>query len=673
MQQHITPKSASKLEKLLILAFSLAALYYYFSKILHLNETSLFWQICDDAYISLVYAKNLFNGLGLIYNEGEQVEGYTNFVWTLIMSVPFFIKQDPIIFIKVCGAISGIVLAMATYSTLYRSCGRLTAILTAALLISSESIIYMTQWGLETIFFAACLTSCLALMLGDKPQIKLSAVVYAITCMTRIEAIIFLPVLTLFLLFRSRKQCLTFIVLSMSIFSVYFLWRYQYYGYLMPNTFYAKVGGGGFKLVARGADYWVEQAKALGIFYPIILSVIAFPAMLFKRPADRSLLLSTALFFFLSITATAYICYVGGDVFNERFIIHYLSFYLIFSACIVRWILDLVSRQLGRKSYSEALTALIMAFLYLGIFTTPVRYPYSTHLTGWISLAQRLNADLRPHELFASDAAGALRYYAERNMIDILGLTDSTIAHKKVELGKGVAGHEKLDDQYVLSRSPVFITSWIDEDGLLGREFKKHFDFRANYELAYLLDTSQKEISDQRILNAANVVDYCNLLEKVSRINKTNGIYDWAAYKKRDSFIPVRLQYNDFSLGKDVVISADCSHPHRLKFSRKAPSDSYLVFGPYFRLAKGKYKITVAIEKLNGKELLFDIARNGKALWGTRITQELMGSNDYIFSHELTIEEAGEANWEFRFNLPSVENEAIIKYVEIENLARNLN
>jgi hypothetical protein len=42
----------------------------------------------DDAYISYRYGKNLMNGDGLVYNKGEYVEGYTNFLWTVI-TAPF--------------------------------------------------------------------------------------------------------------------------------------------------------------------------------------------------------------------------------------------------------------------------------------------------------------------------------------------------------------------------------------------------------------------------------------------------------------------------------------------------------------------------------------------------------------------------------------------------------
>jgi len=41
------------------------------------------WFLCDDAFISFRYVRNLLSGHGLVFNPGEYVEGYTNFLWVL--------------------------------------------------------------------------------------------------------------------------------------------------------------------------------------------------------------------------------------------------------------------------------------------------------------------------------------------------------------------------------------------------------------------------------------------------------------------------------------------------------------------------------------------------------------------------------------------------------------
>ncbi len=41
----------------------------------------------DDAYISFRYAANYLTGHGLVYNYGERVEGYTNFLWVMLLAL----------------------------------------------------------------------------------------------------------------------------------------------------------------------------------------------------------------------------------------------------------------------------------------------------------------------------------------------------------------------------------------------------------------------------------------------------------------------------------------------------------------------------------------------------------------------------------------------------------
>jgi hypothetical protein len=40
----------------------------------------------DDAFTSYRYAENLVQGHGLVFNPGERVEGYSNFLYVLIMA-----------------------------------------------------------------------------------------------------------------------------------------------------------------------------------------------------------------------------------------------------------------------------------------------------------------------------------------------------------------------------------------------------------------------------------------------------------------------------------------------------------------------------------------------------------------------------------------------------------
>ena len=45
-----------------------------------------FDHIADDAYISFRYAANLAEGHGLVFNPGEYVMGYSNFLWVAVLA-----------------------------------------------------------------------------------------------------------------------------------------------------------------------------------------------------------------------------------------------------------------------------------------------------------------------------------------------------------------------------------------------------------------------------------------------------------------------------------------------------------------------------------------------------------------------------------------------------------
>ena len=70
------------------LTVAVAALYSAFD---------LRW-VSDDAFISFRYAENLVQGLGLVFNEGERVEGFTNFSWTLVTALAMRVGVDPVLF-----------------------------------------------------------------------------------------------------------------------------------------------------------------------------------------------------------------------------------------------------------------------------------------------------------------------------------------------------------------------------------------------------------------------------------------------------------------------------------------------------------------------------------------------------------------------------------------------
>ena len=59
----------------------------------------------DDALISLRYAERFVQGLGLTWNDGERVEGYSNLAWVLATAALHALGMDLISAARVLGII----------------------------------------------------------------------------------------------------------------------------------------------------------------------------------------------------------------------------------------------------------------------------------------------------------------------------------------------------------------------------------------------------------------------------------------------------------------------------------------------------------------------------------------------------------------------------------------
>ena len=111
----------------------------------------------DDTYISLVYAKHLAMGEGLVFNPGERVEGYTNFLWTLVLALPHIAGLDAVWTAKALGYLA----ACATFFLLFWHVRRqrpdahpLAHLPAPALLATCGAFAFWALSGMETALFA---------------------------------------------------------------------------------------------------------------------------------------------------------------------------------------------------------------------------------------------------------------------------------------------------------------------------------------------------------------------------------------------------------------------------------------------------------------------------------------------------------------------------------------
>lgn len=220
----------------------------------------------DDAYISLRYAENLVEGHGLVYNVGEYVEGYTNFLWTILVALFIWITpvEAPLL------AVLGSMLAFAiNLWVVWRISLKIAPpfhprafafpISVALLAVQNTFTDYGTT-GLETAFASLLVNlGVLALITRDDAKHTFWAgLCWILATLNRPDHALFYAVGSVVVLgvwirptWRARKSGLRAIwregIMPMATYAAPFLiwlaysaWKLHYYGELLPNTYYAK-------------------------------------------------------------------------------------------------------------------------------------------------------------------------------------------------------------------------------------------------------------------------------------------------------------------------------------------------------------------------------------------------------------------------------------------------
>ena len=231
----------------------------------------------DDAFISFRYARNLLEGHGLVFNVGERVEGYSNFLWTIELAgiwrafgIP---PEDAAPWLSVAFTVATVAVMtwwIARLPNLRRR--RLVMWMSLGLVCSSATFAGWTSGGgLETrqfTFFIVLAVVLLTTHRNSRGGLLAASVSLALASLTRPEGpMIAMSCFAWYILqsilspertpvdraegnpvarIRSIagrivwRDLLCLIAPFAVIVCAHFLFRYAYYGDWLPNTYYAK-------------------------------------------------------------------------------------------------------------------------------------------------------------------------------------------------------------------------------------------------------------------------------------------------------------------------------------------------------------------------------------------------------------------------------------------------
>lgn len=410
-------------------------------------HTHLFRFTQDDAFISIRYAQNLVDGHGLVFNPGERVEGYSNFSWTLLLALLLRLGLPVTTAASALGSAFGvatIAVAARFACRLEGRCGPAT-VATAALLASNTALAFWAGAGLETALFAFLVTAGLERAYAPGVSRRgraLAPALLAMASLTRPDGpLVFAAWMALRALDTATRRgpsrddrTWRGVVLDLAVFVAVLLphavWKFAYYGDLLPNTYYAKAGSSG-EYLARGASYAVDFFRAHGA-WGIAPLLALWAALRGGRDSIEARLLAVWVVF------AAYIVLIGGDVlYVHRFWLPVLPVGSILTALGICRAGELLSRRFapGRPRTPALVSAallLVIAGSSFAITLAPVRDRRTQELLFVRRMRQNgewFRKRFAPDFVLATPTVGAVGYYSGLPIIDLLGLTDAEIAH----------------------------------------------------------------------------------------------------------------------------------------------------------------------------------------------------------------------------------------------------
>jgi hypothetical protein len=453
------------------------------------HESKSEWGL-DDAYISYRYAENLARGEGLVFNHGERVEGYSNFLYVLAVAPAFRVTdRDGVYFFSVLlNILCGLGALWLSSDLLRRRLGERSALAGSLLFALCLPLWAAIAGGLETslvlLITVAIWVWVERVAAGPTRGNTLTlAVLSVLSLLARVDGFLIPGIAFLYLLlkrrFRPAIECTAALFAAQGLYEV---WRLAYYGALLPTTYYVKVAG---PLLARLSHAGVEFGRIAifeGLWPYVIVLLLGVVKSIYGLYTGRRESLDPLQFEILFAPLwIAYWFYIGGDHFWDRFLI------ILYPMGIFALLSFVAAIPLPRRA---AYGLVLLAALQVGTpcFVDP-RFIYEFNKYDcWIGTGKFLG-EKYPGKTLAVGALGKMPFFSDLYTIDILGLADPVIAHMPVASGNFEPGHAKFDPDYTLSRRPDLIALSIFPSRDLAFGLSRAKYERAGYHLEYLVDT----------------------------------------------------------------------------------------------------------------------------------------------------------------------------------------
>lgn len=435
----------SRRTKRALLAFSVSCLVYG-------AWVMFFWGYSmDDAFISFRYAEHLADGHGLTFTIGAQpVEGYSNFLLILILSLTYKIGLSTYLTAKLIGAVSFPLAGYVWYRFFASDANDSNWLVAPLFLIAPVTALWgvsALELGLHALIISLTVTLALrrstwlfavipALILSRPEGVAIAAATAAICTLTGDG---------------TSKDRMKFFAKAIGIvalvFTVLTLFRLHEFSYPLPNTFYSKRYG--FPMAG-----YAELGSMSLIYWPMSLAVIWGVVELFRKRFRSKRL---ALFLGLYVVQAAISASVD-PVQNMHF--RYLAPFLPILLAITMEMVSLLS--LKKHRLVSILIVSVMLILPIRLILITVTQSEKIQeaqeeMINWINT-------LPDSTTISVTDMGRIPYYTRVYYNDIWGLVDETAGQQGFSASREV---QKAPDYFAfvgyLNGSKITLRFWREQ------------------------------------------------------------------------------------------------------------------------------------------------------------------------------------------------------------------
>ena len=603
----------------------------------------------DDAHITFRTVWNLVHGYGATFNPDERVQAFTDPLWMLVIAAAHLVTRE---FYFTVTVLSWAFTVAAGVLLLRRARTLQGAALLVIWVLSSKALVDYTSSGLEyplayfliALFYVRYLPRPLGgpLTLGD---LRFYLLVTSLAFVTRVDMALLFLVPVAALVWRGwrlhGRAAIRPVVVGGIPAAAWLTFATFYYGFPLPNTYYAKV--------ANGIPAWLQHQQGWAYLLnsishdPITLGTIALACLVVWRtpgPTRRA-----------ALSALLYVAYtvaVGGDFMSGRF------FAMPFLVAVATLVPSIESAVVPWAA------AAVVAYNVL-ILSVPIKTT-STYDGAWPWRTQNGIKDERGHSHQGSNLLAFSAFHA---------LPDSPFAreglsfsasdqHASIYCCIGLYGLNAGPTKHVIDENAL-------SDPLLARlpvSPRVYFDFWTSHYFRDLpegyLESNER---DQNLLTDPLLHAYYDRLRNVTRgsVWRLSRLTDiWALN------FDYRHLHQDYEKRRPVALSIPANHDRFLSdvglrdngasVLRSTGRAGYLQYGPGIPLKAGFYRarwIATVDDAGDGALGFVEIWRDGERLDRQPVRLESAAAHRRIAQIDFSLPSAARAiEYRFYVNAP---------------------